>query len=187
MQPTLMFIRHLIYLTVHVDNVFIVGREDKVRDLVRYFKEEKEWNVEEKGPFGQGDKFFYLKRQFNLGRSHCDIERLMDMAGERPDAQYAIQCLARRMSKPAKQALRNAWHACSYLFGAGGYGVRLEERKKGQSMTDFREGAEVEEADQHLLEIVTDSDHAGNKNDRKSTTSMQLYLDGNLIDSKVRS
>ena len=31
------------------------------------------------------------------------------------------------------------------------------------------------------------TEHAGNKNDRKSTTSMQLYLDGNLIDSKVRS
>ena len=31
------------------------------------------------------------------------------------------------------------------------------------------------------------SDHAGNKKDRKSTTSVQLFLDGNLIDSKVRS
>ena len=31
------------------------------------------------------------------------------------------------------------------------------------------------------------SDHAGNKNDRKSTSSMQVFLDGNLIDSKVRS
>ena len=50
MQPTLMFIRHLIYLKVNVDDVFIVGREDKVRDLARYF-EEKQWNVEEKGPF----------------------------------------------------------------------------------------------------------------------------------------
>ena len=238
MQPTLMFIKHLIYLTVHVDDVFIVGREDKVRDLVRYFKEEKQWNVEEKGPFSHGDKFFYLKRQFNLGRTHCDIRcdrkqydsfekdmdiyakfyrktavdanfgkkddsellessevtkyrsivgRLMYMAGERPDAQYAIQCLARHMAKPTKQALRNAWHTCSYMFGASGYGVQLEEGKKGQSMMDFRDGAEVEEADEHLLEIVTDSDHAGNKNDRKSTTSMQLYLDGNLIDSKVRS
>ena len=155
-QPTLMFIRHLIYLTVHVDDVFIVGREDKVRDLARYF-EEKQWNVEEKGPFSHGDKFFYLKRQFNLGRTHCDIRcdrkqydsfekdmdiyakfyrktpldanfgkkddsellegsevtkyrsivgRLMYMAGERPDAQDANQCLARHMAKPTKQALR---------------------------------------------------------------------------------
>ena len=91
------------------------------------------------------------------------------------------------MAKPTKQALQNAWHTCSYMFGTSGYGVRLEEKKKGQSMMDFRDVAEVEDGEEHLLEIVTDSDHAGNKNDRKSTTSMQLYLDGNLIDSKVRS
>ena len=59
MQPTLMFIRHLTYLTVHEDDVFIFGRE--------------EWNVEEQGPFIQGCKFLYLSRQFNPGRSHCDI------------------------------------------------------------------------------------------------------------------
>ena len=238
MQPTLMMMDSLLYLTVHVDDVFMVGREDKVRELIRYFKEEKQWNVEEKGPFRQGDKFFYLKRQFNLGRKHCDIRcdrkqydsfekevdvyskfyrktpldanfakkddsealegaeitkyrsivgRLMYMAGERPDAQYAIQCLARHMAKPTKNALKNAWHTCSYLFGTSGYGVRMEERKKGQSMMDFREIEEVEDGERHLVEVITDSDHAGNKNDRKSTTSMQVFIDGNLIESKVRS
>ena len=141
MQPTLMLMPNLLYLTVHVDEAFMVGREDKVRELIQYFKEEKQWNVEEKGPFRQGDKFFYLKRQFNLCMRHCDIRcdrkqydsfekdidiyskfyrktpldanftkkddsgvlegseitkyksivgRLMYMAGERPDALYAI-------------------------------------------------------------------------------------------------
>ena len=238
MQPTLMLIKDLLYLTVHVDDVFMVGREDKVRELIQHFKEEKKWNVEEKGPFRQGDKFFYLKKQFNLGMRHCDIRcdrkqynsfekevdiysrfyrktpldanftkkddsaelegaeitkyrsivgRLMYMAGERPDAQYSIQCLARHMAKLTKNALKNAWHTCSYLFGTGGYGVRLEERKKGQSVMDLRGTEEVEEAPKHLVEAVTDSDHAGNKNDRKSTTSTQIFIDGNLIDSKVRS
>ena len=107
----------------------------------------------------------------------------MYMAGERPDA----QCLARHVAKPTKNALKNAWHTCSYLFGTGGYGVRLEERRNGQSTMDFREVEEVEDAEQHLVKVVTDSDHAGNKNDRKSTTSMQVFIDGNLIDSKVRS
>ena len=156
MQSTLMLVKDLLYLTVHVDDVFMVGREDKVRELIQYFKEEKKWNVEEKGPFRQGDKFFYLKRQFNLGMRHCDIRcdrkqydsfekevdiysrfyrktpldanftkkdeitkyrsivgRLMYMAGERPDAQYAIQCLARHMAKPTKNALKNA---CPYAL-----------------------------------------------------------------------
>ena len=226
MQPTLMLMNNLLYLTVHVDDVFIVGRDDKVRELIQYFKEEKQWNVEEKGPFGQGDRFFYLKRQFNLGMRHRDIRcdrkqydsfekdvdiysrfyrktlldanftkkddsailegaeitkcrsivgRLMYMGGERPDAQYAIQCLARHMAKPTKNALKNAWHTCSYLFGTGGYGVRLEERRKGQSMMDFREVEEVEDAEQHLVEVVTDSDHAGNKNDHKSTTHAGIH------------
>ena len=72
MQPTLMLMNNLLYLTVHVDDVFMVGREDKVRELIQYFKEKKQWNVEEKGSLRQGDKFFYLKRQFNLGMRHCD-------------------------------------------------------------------------------------------------------------------
>ena len=133
---------------MHVDDVFIVGREDKVRDLVRYFKEEKQWNVEEKGPFSEGDKFFYLgsdircdRKQYDSFEKDMDIYakfyrktpldanfgkkddsellegsevtkyrsiagRLMYMAGERPDAQDANQCLARHMAKPTKQALR---------------------------------------------------------------------------------
>ena len=238
MQPTLLFIPDLLYLTVHVDDVFIVGREDKVRHFVQRLKEDKKWNVEEKGPFRQGSKFHYLKRQFNLGSNHCDVRcdrkqydsfekevdlysrfyrktpldsnfgkrdeseelkgeevtkfrsivgRLMYMSGERPDAQYAIQCLARHMSKPTKQAMANAWHVVSYLFGTSGYGVRIDERKKGQSMMDLRMADEAEEAEEHLLEIVTDADYAGNKNDRKSTTSFQLFLDGNLMESKVRT
>ena len=73
MQPTLLFIPGLLYLTVHVDDVFIVGREDKVRHFVQHLKDDKKWNVEEKGPFRQGSKFHYLKRQFNLGSNHCDV------------------------------------------------------------------------------------------------------------------
>ena len=50
-----------------------MGREDKVRHFVQHLKEDKKWNVEEKGPFRQGSKFHYLKRQFNLGSNHCDV------------------------------------------------------------------------------------------------------------------
>ena len=238
MQPTLLFIPGLLYLTVHVDDVFILGREDKVRNFVQHLKDDRKWNVEETGPFRQGSKFHYLKRQFNLGSNHCDVRcdrkqydsfekevdlysrfyrktpldsnfgkrdeseelkgeevtkfrsivgRLMYMSGERPDAQYAIQCLARHMSKPTKQALANAWHVVSYLFGTIGYGIRIDERKRGQSMMDLRIADEAEESEEHLLEIVTDAGYAGNKNDRKSTTSFQLFLYGNLMESKVRT
>ena len=43
------------------------------------------------------------------------VGRLMYMAGERPDAQFAIQSLARYMAKPTQQAWKTAWRVCSYL------------------------------------------------------------------------
>ena len=35
--------------------------------------------------------------------------------------------------------------------------------------------------------MVTDADYAGNKNDRRSTASFQIFIDGNLMESRVRS
>ena len=52
---------------------------------------------------------------------------------------------------------------------------------------DARELVEVEDKQMHLLEIVTDAVYAGNKNDRKSTTSFQVFLHGDLMESRVRS
>ena len=186
-QPTLLFLPGLLYLTVHVDDVFMVGREDKVRDFARRLKEDKKCIVEEKGPFRQGSKFHYLKRQFNLGSRHCDVRcdrtqydsfekevdqysrfyrktpldsnfgkrdeteelrgegrsivgRLMYMSSERQEAQYAIQRLARRMSKPTKQAMANAWRVVSYLFGTSGYGVRSPSYLPHASAWSFDRG-----------------------------------------------
>ena len=151
MQPTLMMLAKELYVTVHVDDVFMVGTEEKLLQFVAYLKKEMEWNVEEKGPFQAGDKFHYLKRQFDWWRKSCTIRcdhkqydslekdvtnlharfyrktpmsndfgkkdespeldgsditkfrsivgKLMYISGERPDAQHAIQCLARHMAK----------------------------------------------------------------------------------------
>ena len=111
----------------------------------------------------------------------------MYLAGERPDAQFSIQTLARSMAKPTQQAWKNARHVCSYLQGTMGFGVRIGMRKKGQSVMDVREEDETEEKERHLIEVVTDADYAGNKNDRRSTTSFQIFIDGNLMESRVRS
>ena len=46
---------------------------------------------------------------------------------------------------------------------------------------------DVEVKKVHLLEVVTDSDYAGDQNSRKSITSFQVFLDGNLMESRVRS
>ena len=52
---------------------------------------------------------------------------------------------------------------------------------------DVRDQEEVDEKEKHLIEVVTDADYAGNKNDRRSTTSFQIFIDGNLMESRVRS
>ena len=51
----------------------------------------------------------------------------------------------------------------------------------------MREMQDVEARKVHLLEVVTDSDYAGDQNSRKSITSFQVFLDGNLMESRVRS
>ena len=52
---------------------------------------------------------------------------------------------------------------------------------------DMRCSVDVEPLEQHLIEVVTDADYAGNQHDRKSTSSFQIFIDGNLVESKVRS
>ena len=115
------------------------------------------------------------------------VGRLMYLAGERPDCQFAIQTLARSMAKPTQQAWKCAFHVCSYMQGTMGFGVRIGNRQKGQSVMDVREGDEVEAKGEHLIEVITDADYAGNRNDRKSTTSFQIFIDGNLMESRVRT
>ena len=63
----------------------------------------------------------------------------------------------------------------------------MDSRKRGQSVMDVREGEEAIEQPQHFLEVITDADYAGNKNDRKSTSSFQTFIDGNLVEPKVRA
>ena len=238
MQPTLLMMEKEMYITVHVDDIFMVGNEATLKNFAQYMQKKKGWNIEVKGPFDMNEKFHYFKREFWPGTEGCDIRcgykqyeslakdtdvykkayrktpmdqsfakkdespllegeditkyrsvvgRLMYLAGERPDAQFSIQSLARSMAKPTHQTWKNAWHVCSYLQGTLGFGVRIGLRKKGQSVMDVRDQEEVDEKEKHLIEVVTDADYAGNKNDRRSTTSFQIFIDGNLMESRVRS
>ena len=57
MQPTLLMIHKVIYITVHVDDVFMVGDEGALKQFVDFLKMKKRWNIEEKGPFLMGERF----------------------------------------------------------------------------------------------------------------------------------
>ena len=73
MQPTLLMKHREIYITVHVDDVFMVGREGALMNFVNFLQEKMKWNVEAKGPFRMGERFHYLKREFKLPEEQCDI------------------------------------------------------------------------------------------------------------------
>ena len=73
MQPTLFLRQGNMYLTVRVDDVFMVGTPQILQEFVMFLKNVKKWKVEAKGPFTAGEKFLYLKRQFKITEDHCDI------------------------------------------------------------------------------------------------------------------
>ena len=115
------------------------------------------------------------------------VGKMLYIGGERPDCQHAINALAAWMSKPTRTAWRHAEHLASYLVATEFYGLLIKSSRCGKSMLDMREMQDVEVKKVHLLEVVTDSDYAGDQNSRKSITSFQVFLDGNLMESRVRS
>ena len=64
MQPTLLMMEKEMYITVHVDDIFMVGNEMVLKNFVQYMQKNRGWNIEVKGPFGLNEKFHYLKREF---------------------------------------------------------------------------------------------------------------------------
>ena len=115
------------------------------------------------------------------------VGKMLYIGGERPDCQFAINALAAWMSKPTKTAWRHAEHLASYLVGTEFYRLLIKSSRCGKSMLDMREMQEIEAKKVHLMEVVTDSDNAGDQNSRKSITSFQVFLDGILMESRVRS
>ena len=114
------------------------------------------------------------------------VGKMLYIANERPDAQHTIQVLASKMSSPVTKSWYDACHLASNLFNTMDYGIKIFDSKKGKSVLDMRSIEDVEEKPDHMLEIVTDADYAGNQETRKSTTSYQIYMDGNLIEAKLR-
>lgn len=57
------------------------------------------------------------------------VGRLMYMTSERPDAQFAIQSLARKMAAPAKEVWRRTWPLCSRHCRL--WSAACEKREKG--------------------------------------------------------
>ena len=95
------------------------------------------------------------------------------------------------MQQPTKAGWRYVKHVSSYLFGTRDEGILLEAGPKGRSVlninnTDGERKFEFEDGEKCLLEVVCDAEYAGDQRTRRSVSSVQIYLDGNLMESYVR-
>ncbi|WVZ54849.1 hypothetical protein U9M48_005593 [Paspalum notatum var. saurae] len=93
------------------------------------------------------------------------IGSLRYLVNTRPDIAFAVGMVSRFMEAPREEHWQAVKQILRYLAGTVGYGcVYGAGTGRLQSLVGF-----------------TDSDHAGDKNDRKSTTGTVFFLGGNLI------
>ena len=103
--------------------------------------------------------------------------------------QFVAQGLASLMQQPTKTGWRYVKHVSSYLFGTRDEGILLGPRGRSVLNIDNADGErsfEFEDGEKSLLEVVCDADYAGDQRTRRSVSSVQIYLDGNLMESYVR-
>nr|GEX54536.1 hypothetical protein [Tanacetum cinerariifolium] len=91
------------------------------------------------------------------------VGSLMYITATRPDIQFVVSYISRFMSKPTETHFAAAKRVLRYIQGTLDYGVWY---KKGGS---------------GLMEVFTDSDFAGDWNDRKSTSGYLVRWDGAAV------
>jgi hypothetical protein len=93
------------------------------------------------------------------------IGTLRYLINTRPDLAFAVGVVSRYMEAPGKEHWNAVKHILRYLKGTLGYGCRYER------------GAELKP----MLLGYSDSDFAGDTEDRKSTSGAAYYLGGSLV------
>lgn len=88
---------------------------------------------------------------------------LMYITTTRPDMQFVVSYISRFMSKPTEVHLAAAKRVLRYLQGTIDYGIWYKKGGKGR------------------MEVFTDSDFAGDLNDRKSTSGYLMLWDGAAV------
>ena len=123
-------------------------------------------------------------------RFRSAVGKLLYIAPDRPDIQFVSQGLAALMQRPTKAGWKYMKHVSSYLLGTIGEGILLEQGPKGRSMLFVDSGEEhfewEDEGKKSLLEVICDADYAGQQSTRRSVSSVQIYLNGNMMESYVR-
>ena len=121
------------------------------------------------------------------------------LAPDRPDVQFVAQGLSAFMKTPTWRAWKFVEHVSSYLLGTREEGLLMEATWPGRSVLNVNGsssshddyvssgGSGEHDEEKNLLEVICDADYAGNQRNRKSLSSVQFYMDGNLLESYVRS
>jgi hypothetical protein len=111
-----------------------------------------------------------LKLMKNSGEV-IDATRYQSMIGSlrylvntRPDLAYAVGVLSRFMEAPGKQHWAAMKQVLRYVQGTQGFGCTYREGSKNAALTGF-----------------SDSDHAGDLDDRKSTTGLVFFFGSSVV------
>ena len=92
------------------------------------------------------------------------IRCLRYLVHTRPDITYSVNYLSRFMSKPNSEHMSAAKRILRYIRGTSSFGLRYEKGKKNYSVQGF-----------------SDSDFAGDSDDRKSTTGQVFFIENSPI------
>ena len=100
-------------------------------------------------------------KQVNLTNFRSLIGSLMYLMNTRPDLTYSVSYLIRFMDKPSSEHLSTAKGILRYLKGTENYGLLYNRGNKDLKITGY-----------------SDSDFAGDTNDRKSTSGETFFMGG---------
>ena len=119
------------------------------------------------------------------------VGMLLYVAHDRPDTQFSVRSLSCGMKEPTEKKFKELQHLALYMKGTADYVAVFKKTKKGQSvlstsnLSSSQGGVPEEEEQQHegehLLEVFSDSDWAGDKESRGSVSCACMFLDGNLL------
>ncbi|CAE7752594.1 unnamed protein product [Symbiodinium sp. CCMP2592] len=114
---------------------------------------------------------------------------LLYLAPDRCDVQFAVSVLARKVQNPTQRDMQFVKYLVEYLISTSDYHLVMKWTTPGKSIRDQREEpipCHSVHPGEYLLEVLTDSDWAGSVADRKSNTSVHMYLNSVLVHSFVR-
>ena len=142
------------------------------------------------GNFNELSKEDEAMNHEDITKYRSAVGKLLYIAPDRPDIQYVAQGLASLMSCPTKKGWRAMQHVSSYLLGAMNEGILFEHGAKGRCMLNTDDNIyewDIDQDSKSVIEVICDADYAGQRDSRKSVSSVQIFLNGCLVESYVRS